>query len=365
MLRYRQVLRLSQLRGRMVRLSLALAILLLGTPLTAPTYAVGPPFFLPTQNAFPGDITTGPDGNLWFVESGKIGRVSTAGSLTEFALTAGRSAKSITPGRDGNLWFTEPSAGRYGRITTAGDIKEFLLAGNSGYGTPINRPQSITTGPDGNLWFTQTIFSRQSLRTIGSNIDRINPDGSITQFPLPSGGTKSTTPAVDAIVSGSDRALWFTDTQQGRIWRITTAGTTAFFTMPHGSPGGLAAGPDGALWTTATSFGQVGDQVTRLTTAGVLTEHPVTADGTNGATLGRIASAAGNLWFTGYDMTTSRGSIYRATYRPTTGEFTLTRFPFPVTTEIDGLTAGPDGALWFTRTDNQSGQSAIDRMPST
>jgi virginiamycin B lyase len=342
-----------------------LAALLLSMPLAAPTYAAGPPFQLPTSSAFPAALITGSDRNLWFAESGKIGRISTTGSLSEFTLTSGRSAKSLAFGPSGNLWFTEPASGRVGEMTPAGRLvhDEYLLPGNTGYGTPINRPQSVVSAPDGHLWITQTVFSRQLLRTVGSKIDRIdgvNADGTLalTQFSLPSGNTKSTTPALDALVVGLDGALWFTDTQQGRVWRKTTASDNpTFISLPHGSPAGIAAGPDGAIWVTASFSGPQGNQLVRIIADRQPQEFSVPADGQNGATLGRIASAGVYLWFAAYDMTTSAGRVFRST---TAGA--LTRLPFPTYMEIDGLTAGPDGALWFGRTDNQTGTGFIDRI---
>src|SRR5690348_14186954 len=43
---------------------------------------------LPTTNGEPIGITSGSDGNLWFTErrAGKIGSITTTGSVTEFAL---------------------------------------------------------------------------------------------------------------------------------------------------------------------------------------------------------------------------------------------------------------------------------------
>ena len=51
-------------------------------------------------------------------------------------------------GRTGALWLTEQGAGKIGRITTAGVITEFP--------TPTSRsaPQRIAAGPDGALWFS-------------------------------------------------------------------------------------------------------------------------------------------------------------------------------------------------------------------
>src|SRR5262249_9434631 len=48
------------------------------------------------------------------------------------------------------LWFTEPGRDRIGRITTAGVLTEF----SAGL-TPGAVPGGIATGPDGNLWFTE------------------------------------------------------------------------------------------------------------------------------------------------------------------------------------------------------------------
>ena len=76
----------------------------------------------------------GPDGNLWFTEDSSgmrapIGRITPSGTVTEFPLPAGDSARHLTVGPDGNLWFTEGSTTgpAIGRITPAGAITEFPL----------------------------------------------------------------------------------------------------------------------------------------------------------------------------------------------------------------------------------------------
>jgi len=93
---------------------------------TAPTWAAAgtvTEFNVPSGTAF--GITSGPDGNLWFTDSaGAIGRITTAGSITEFPLPKNCAFEfcgplGITAGPDGNLWFTEELAGEIGRITTS------------------------------------------------------------------------------------------------------------------------------------------------------------------------------------------------------------------------------------------------------
>ncbi|MGZ3601167.1 MAG: virginiamycin B lyase family protein [Ktedonobacterales bacterium] len=112
----------------------------------------GNSFNLPTPDSEPLSITTGPDGNLWFVERGtnRIGCITPTGDVKEYPVpTPHAGLNSITTGPDGNLWFTEGSANKIGRITPTGEVKEFSVP------TPNAGLTSITTGPDGNLWFTE------------------------------------------------------------------------------------------------------------------------------------------------------------------------------------------------------------------
>ena len=76
-----------------------------------------------TKRSAPTSITAAPDG-LWFTESvRRIGRITPAGVITEFPLPGAGAPLEITSGPDGNLWFTvggEP--GQVGRITPSGDV---------------------------------------------------------------------------------------------------------------------------------------------------------------------------------------------------------------------------------------------------
>lgn len=75
---------------------------------------------------YPGTITAGPDGNLWFTEDsvGGIGKITPSGVITEYGPTASNPI-GITAGPDGNVWFTDNNAMMIGRITTAGVITEY------------------------------------------------------------------------------------------------------------------------------------------------------------------------------------------------------------------------------------------------
>jgi virginiamycin B lyase len=62
-------------------------------------------FALPTANAFPGNIVSGPDGNLWCVdEANHLGKVTTAGVVTLFPAA---DPSGLAVGPDNNLWVNE------------------------------------------------------------------------------------------------------------------------------------------------------------------------------------------------------------------------------------------------------------------
>ena len=111
---------------------------------------------LPNRSAGPQDITVGPDNNLWFTESSgnNIGRITTAGALTEFALAAGSQPRQIVSGPDGALWFTETGTSKIGRMTTTGQLTELALA------TPGAQPFGLCKKQDGTLWFTEQAGDR-------------------------------------------------------------------------------------------------------------------------------------------------------------------------------------------------------------
>jgi streptogramin lyase len=202
-----------------------------------------------------GGITTGPDGNLWFGETmdyvipttqvitaiGQIGQITPMGVLTEFPTTAAyrSGATAITTGADGNLWFVEYDAAKIGRISTKGAFMDF----------PILTPAAlndITAGPDGNLWFT----------TANTNqVSRMTPQGVVTDFSTP-----SQTPGSYNITAGPDGNLWFTEYSTDKIGRIMRTGTVTEFSLPttHAGAWGIAAGPDGNIWFTEQQATKIG-----------------------------------------------------------------------------------------------------------
>jgi len=220
-----------------------------------------PPGFC-NANCGPIGITSGPDGNLWFGGSPQnlVGRITPAGQVQEFTLptplptACGGSSTcgplNITSGPDGNLWFTESFVDKIGRITPAGQIQEFSLPTTCG-GSGCN-PQDITSGPDGNLWFTELS---------GNKIGRITPAGQIQEFALPIACEGNS--CAPAITSGPDGNLWFTSSG-GLIGRITPAGQIQEFAPPTvcGSNcylNDITSGHDGHLWFTESGGDAIGE----------------------------------------------------------------------------------------------------------
>jgi streptogramin lyase len=289
-------------------------------------------FPVPMAGSILNAIATGPDGALWFGDSGsgKIGRITTAGVISEFPINV--FPESITAGPDGNLWTANIAGPCIGRITTAG--VSTALEGR------ITFCWGIAAGPDGNLWFTEQPGAIPPGDYVG-HIGRITTAGHVSEFPIPTHRT-----GASVIVAGPDSALWFLESPAPKIGRITTAGVITEFNIP--TPGGipfcLAAGPDGALW-----FSEDGG-IGRMTTGGVVTYFPVFR------AFGDIATGSdGALWFT------ENNAIGRMT---TAG--VVTEFFIPTASAfVRRITAGPDGALWFTESGFVNGSPKIGRITTT
>lgn len=288
-------------------------------------------------------ITAGPDGNLWFTEYLKVGRVTPSGVITLFTPPSFSFYNNgIAAGPDGNLWFTE-QVGIIGRITPAGEITEFPLPGT--FLAPS--PGAIAAGPDGNLWFTETALVDTG---VVGRIVRITTAGVITEFPVTPIMSSGTAVTLSGIAAGPDGNLWFTNTGENKIGRITTGGVATEFSIPTQGSGSslITAGPDGNLWFTEAT-GQIG----RITTSGVVTEFPIPSVIASGFTMGPSGITVGpdgNIWFTEY-LNSTIGRI--------TPSGVMTEFPFPSWRNPRGFAAGPDGNLWLTE---QAAQDLIGRF---
>lgn len=292
------------------------------TPQPSPTTTqpVIQTFVLPSPNSAPLYITAGPDGNLWFTEyqTGRIGKITPTGQITEFSDSNTALQPQITVGPDGNIWY--PTANQVARITTAGNITHFGPF-NVPTGTGIGSA-GITTGPDGNVW--------------------VAGNGILLKIAPASGALLAQYPVnVHYIVAGADGNLWGTATTQ--VDRITPSGVVTSFSPANAGAGfyGITTWTDGNIWFTEGPSGipnQV--RVGRITPSGTITEYVVP----NSQGLFQITTGSdGNLWIADYY------SIYKMT---APGQFT--QFSVAQANELLDVTAGPDGNVWFTNVNGAS-----------
>ena len=339
----------------------------------SPRPASSPSSRSPRPAASPRGIAAGPDGNLWFTElhgeqdradhhgrrhhrvpdphgqrairagsrpartatsgspsscGNKIGRITTAGVVTEFPDPHGRQQPLGHRGRPGRQPLVHRVAvgNQIGRITTAGVITEFPVP------TAGSDPRGIAAGPDGNLWFTE--YRRQP--------DRPDHDGR-RRHRVPDPRRRAASPSASrparTATSGSPKR-GHCDSQIGRI---TTAGVDHRVPDPHpgSGPVGIAAGPDGNLW-----FTEAGRQPDRP-------DHD-----------GRRRHASSPIPTASSGPLRNRGRpgrqplVHRAERQPDRPDHDgRRRHRVPDAHGQrqlpSGIAAGPDGNLWFTETDWQ------------
>jgi virginiamycin B lyase len=304
-------------------------------------------FRLPTAGSQPRLIVAGRDGNVWFSEDARIGRITPQGVITEFPLPASVIINGLAAGPDGNIWFTD-SAGKIGRLSPQnGSVIEFRLP------THNMTPVPIVAGPDGNFWFGagDVVDTSSGVPlSLRPEIGRISLAGTIKEFPLPAGSLPPT-----YLTVGPDGNLWFAD---GPLWgdnmigRISLAGTIKEFQVPtfNAVPGAIVTGQDHNLWFVADlvvdpgsiemhpSLGEIG----RITPAGNVTEFPLPKKpGQAAAPTELTAGPDGNIWF----VVADDHALGRITPQGDIAEFAL-----PAGITLSDITIGPDGALWFTDT---------------
>jgi streptogramin lyase len=264
--------------------------------------------------AFPINITAGPDGNVWFNDyklfsSGvaAVGRVKPSGEITEYlqnadespklaGLNAGSEPIAVATGPDGNLWFTDRnlSAPAIGKINPASPetAEEFSAGLNA-----ESNPQGIVAGPDGNLWFAD---ASETTPAIGM----INPSKPSEIKECSAGLNPGSRPR--GIVAGSDGNLWFTDPGEttAAIGRINPSTCEIKeFTVPGSGPGGgnsnagpwgIALGADENVWFTENGTKIAICSITPSGTIKCFEEGLAASSHPTGLT----AAPDGKLWFT-------------------------------------------------------------------
>lgn len=336
------------------RTALLAALALLVSPLlvvagTTPAHAAVTVFPVPTSASNLGRIVTSPDGSMWFLEQGanKVGRITTAGAIQEFALpptdsTVDNPAVGMDVGPDGFVWVTIDHGEKLVRLSPSGQVANSWTfpnydgcvgetcpyggdvrvdASNTAWVTmnyggdsfvvkqPVagdlvawnNSPECadvLGEAADGTMWCQNGASNAQDVVT------RVNPnaDGGVN-YPLPSDASYP-----NALAGGPVGSIWFTRSWSGTWVTSPSNGSVGYLDAASGAtriwstgsrsaPGDLVMGPDRQMW-----FTNMG-----------------------------AAPGIGHIAANGVGAISSVGN-----YEPTS------------------LTFGPDGAIWFTDSKNNS-----------
>lgn len=260
-----------------------------------------------------------------YVPSGEYGSTISPAMITIYEpYSAGISAPyaTITGSNDGADYAT--SVAVLGNATAP-------ASGFSEYSVPTSNanPYAITVGPDGALWFTESLANK---------IGRITTSGQITEYPIP---TANSSP--QGISVGPNGNIWFTERDGNKIGQITPSGSITEYSLPNAlsAPIAIAEDANGYLWFTETA-----NRLGQIDMFGNISEYPVTttAQQPNGIASGPAGSQT--LWFTGANAC-EVSKFDRMTDA-------ISNYPYPCSGTgsgmAGGITAGPDGALWFTGT---------------
>jgi streptogramin lyase len=223
--------------------------------------------------------------------------------------------RSIALAPDRTIWFAD-AANRVGRIAAGGTLTEFRRGIPSGA-----TPSGIAVDRDGSAWFIDT-----TKNTVG----HVTTDGAVRAF----GNGLMLVNIPGGPVVTSDGAVWFRETLPWhvRIARLAPDGSLREFADPNQYATNVALQPAGNEVEVASRFGSSGGtQLERVSPDG--TVHPVDTDGCLVA-------------YSGYAcLPALRG--HGELKAPGTSKWTAAILP-------QSVVVGPDGALWFTRFQDDS-----------
>ena len=186
-------------------------------------------------------LAVGPEGELWFAgvrrgagAANVSGRIADDGKVEEFPVPESGSQPGVgdlTLGPDGNMWFTEPAAGRIDFESPDGGRPGILVLPD-----PNSRPTGLATVGN-SIWTT--------LEATG---------GLLVTYPATARGVESnlTGARPSAITLGAEGSLWLIDQATSELVRKHPGGSSITFPTPNFAAGAeftdIVSGPDGNLW---------------------------------------------------------------------------------------------------------------------
>ena len=223
----------------------------------------------------------------------------------------------MTVGPDGNIWLTDVGTDTVNSFNPSNGVGVFnlFISGSSLI--------DIVTGTDGAMWVTDANLE---------GVDRVTTTNTLTQYPLPSGGTPH------GITSDSSGQLWVASAGPNSIWTLSAGGAfTPISITPSGQPSSIAVGPDGAIWFTEQTW------IGRYNPAVGPSSFTETVVPNSGGAQYITAGPDNAMWFTG--SSAGGGFIGRIPMNGD-GPFTATTYATAGTSPM-GIAAGADNAMWF------------------
>jgi virginiamycin B lyase len=279
-----------------------------------------------------------------------VARVGPDSQPTFFDMGKESGPHGIEFDKRGRLWVSLEFSGFVVRLNKDGGIEEKIdvRLHAQGAATPINtHPHGLGIDADGKtVWFTG-----KKTNTVG----KINPDGSVEHFELPTVG------AVPIyIAAGPDGNMWCTELVGNMIARITPKGEITEVRIPtyNSRPIAIVPGPDGkSMWFSE----EAGHRIARIELGEKLTitEFLVPQKQNNMILAGLAFDSAGNLWTQSYidpnnPLPEGSDQILKLdktnfTASGQADRLAVTYYEVPTRrTIMHRITPGPDGNLWFT-----------------
>jgi streptogramin lyase len=168
------------------------------------------------------DLVLGPDGNVYFSDSGKrIGQAAPNRKITQFPTSFGSIAPIV--GRDGAIWFGEWGP-KLGRLSIPGyKVTEWTVTASDA-GT-----NSLLASADGSIWYGTDVL-----------VGRITPQGQVVEYKIGGGGAFN-------LLEGPDGNVWFAGQYSPQVGKVTPQGEVWFYDL-NALPMGMAFGADNRLY---------------------------------------------------------------------------------------------------------------------
>ncbi len=303
--------------------SVALVLPVTNTPVTSGVSVNGSTIFEMSGFTHPYGITSGPDGNIYFTDSGTVEVLQPNNSvpLAQWVITG--NLFDITTGSDGALWMTDQANGGADRLTTTGIIAKYPFSGT---------PQGIAPGPNGLMLIADNT---------SGGVWTLDTGGLFTILPFSPSGTPS---EVTWVPGGANGDAWFAEANFIGDFSLNNNAVTTELGVPDGDTANyIAYGPDGNVWVTA-SGGSAPLVLVINPSTDAITQIPL---GVGATPQGITAGADHAMWFVD-PGTNSIGEINITTHA-------VTMFPVPTSSAgLREIAKGADGRLWFT--ENSVGQ---------